>query len=170
MTKKIYIDDASMRRLATSIGREILMGDWRPDYIVGITRGGLTPAVLLSHFLDVPLHTIKVALRDGKDDECDHNCWMPEDALGYETPKRNILIVDDINDTGATFGWIKRDWPAICLPNDPVWEGIWGNNVRFAVLVHNAASSEDSDYVGMEINKAEDPSWVVFPWEEFWTR
>jgi hypothetical protein len=26
------------------------------------------------------------------------------------------------------------------------------------------------DYVGKEINKAEDPLWVDFPWEDWWTK
>lgn len=168
--KKIYIDDAGMRSLVSGIAREILLGDWRPDYIVGISRGGLTPAVLMSHYLNAPLHTLKVTLRDGVEEDCDHNGWMAEDALGYAGEPCNILIVDDINDTGATFGWIKRDWPSTALPRDERWDSVWGHNVRFAVLVHNLASTEPSDYAGMEINKAEDPSWVVFPWEEWWAR
>jgi uncharacterized protein len=168
--KKIYLDDDRVRSLVNSIGREILMDSWKPDYIVGITRGGLVPAVLLSHYLDAPLHTLKVALRDGEEDDCDHNAWMAEDAFGYSEEKRNILIVDDINDSGATFAWIKRDWPTSALPHDEKWSQIWGHNVRFAVLVHNLASEEPSDYVGMEINKAEDPSWVTFPWEKWWAR
>jgi hypothetical protein len=168
--KKVYIDDAKVRSLVLSIAREISLSDWKPDYIVGISRGGLTPSVLMSHYLNAPLHALKVTLRDGAEEDCDHNCWMAEDAMGYDGEKQNILIVDDINDSGATFSWIKKDWPAGCLPTDDRWDGIWGHNVRFAVLVHNLASDETSDYAGMEINKAEDPSWCVFPWEEFWTR
>lgn len=184
MTKKIYIDDSKVRSLVLSIARDISLGDWKPDYIAGISRGGLSPAVLLSHYLDLPLHTLKVTLRDGAEEDCDHNCWMAEDAFGYidynersevgisaDKDKRvNILLVDDINDSGATFAWIKNDWRASCLPNDTAWDTVWGHNVRTAVLVHNLASSETSDYSGMEINKAEDPSWVVFPWETWWER
>ncbi len=168
--KKIYLDDDQVRSLINKIGREILMGDWCPDYIVGISRGGLTPAVLLSHYLNTTLYTLKVALRDGDESDCDHNCWMAEDALGYSEDKKNILIVDDINDSGATFAWIKQDWMSSALPKDDGWAHVWGHNVRLAVLVHNLASDETSDYAGMEINKAEDPSWVTFPWEQWWTR
>jgi uncharacterized protein len=168
--KRIYLDDDRVRSLVSCIGREILLGHWKPDYIVGISRGGLTPAVLLSHYLNLPLHTLKVTLRDGAEEDCDHNAWMADDAIGYDTDKKNILIVDDINDSGATFSWIKKDWQGSCLPTDTRWDDVWSHNVRFAVLVHNLASDEPSDYVGMEINKAEEPSWCVFPWEEFWNR
>jgi hypoxanthine phosphoribosyltransferase len=82
---------------------------------------------------------------------------------------KEILIVDDINDTGATLNWIREDWQSGCLPNSKDWESVWGSNVRFAVLINNEASEfKDVDYVGMSINKLEDPIWCVFPWEEWW--
>lgn len=149
-----------------NLARKILLGDWRPDYIVGITRGGLVPATILSHLLKVPMYTLKVTLRDGVEEDCDHNCWMPEDAMGYEKEPLNILIVDDINDSGATIAWIKKDWPSSCLPADDRWNSCWSNNVRFASLVDNLSSSETVTYTAMEINKAEDDVWIVFPWEK----
>jgi len=98
---------------------------------------------------------------------------MAEDAFGHnqEFPK-NILIVDDINDTGATFNWIMEDWPSGCFPNDDHWNYVWNKNVKFAVLVDNLASkcNVKMDYVGMEINKAEDDVWVDFPWEDWWSK
>ena len=64
------------------------MGDWRPDYIVGLTRGGLIPAVWLSEYLDIPMHTLEVKLRDHSNTES--NLWMAEDAFGYNTEPKNI--------------------------------------------------------------------------------
>ena len=86
--------------------------------------------------------------------------------------QKNILIVDDINDTGATFNWIMEDWPASCMPNDPNWNKVWGNNVKFAVLVDNAASkcNVTMNYFGMEVDKSQEDVWVDFPWEEWWTK
>jgi hypoxanthine-guanine phosphoribosyltransferase len=114
---------------------------------------------------------------------------MAEDAFGYtsrevdffegnpmellnEGRAKEILIVDDINDSGATINWIMEDWPSGCLPDDPTWKEVWNNNVRFAVLVDNLASKCNTkmDYVGMEINKAENDVWVDFPWEDWWTK
>ena len=157
--------DEHCQRLALSV----LKSGFRPDYIVGITRGGLMPALRLSHLLEVPMHTLQVSLRDGG--ECESNCWMSEDAVGYgamgclEGERKNILIVDDINDTGATYRWIRQDWQASCLPNLPEWQDVWGYNVRFAVLVNNLSSEETADYSSIEINKAEHDCWIVFPWE-----
>jgi hypoxanthine phosphoribosyltransferase len=165
--------------LVSKICRNILISDWRPDYIVGITRGGLVPAVLISQYLNVPMHTLHVSLRDGS--ECESNLWMAEDALGpqskhrlpdQESTYKNILIVDDINDTGATLDWIMKDWPSGCFPDDPAWDEVWNNNVKFAVLVDNLASKcgVKMDFVGMEVNKAENDVWIDFPWEDWWTK
>jgi uncharacterized protein len=172
MTKTIYHDWGTIDKWCQRLALEILKSSWRPDYIVGIVRGGLTPAVILSHLLDVPMYSLKVQLRDGLEIDCDHNCWMSDDAFGYDSAgtntgdrRKKILIVDDINDTGSTIKWIKNDWRESCLPRDPAWDDIWGENVRFAVLVNNLASSEEVSWYADEINKEEDPSWIVFPWE-----
>lgn len=192
--KKIYYSWSDIQGACLDIARQIAKDQWRPDYIVGISRGGLIPATLLSHYLDVPMKPLQVSLRDGG--ECVSDCGMAEDALGYPKQERivfnendmasildaagslleegenfkNILVVDDINDSGATIAWIKKDWPASCLPDDPDWEHVWGNNVRFATLTNNLASSETVTYSVWEVNKAEDNCWLVYPWEEFWLK
>ena len=177
---KLKINQHEVNGLVGKICRELATGTWRPDYIVGITRGGLIPAVLISQYFNIPLHTLNVSLRDGNIGP-ESNLWMAEDALGplsknrtidNDTTFKNILIVDDINDQGTTLNWIMQDWPSGCFPDDPSWEEVWNNNVKFAVLVDNLSSKCDvkMDYAGMEINKAEDPVWVDFPWEDWWTK
>lgn len=145
--------------------RQIAQSHWQPDYIVGLTRGGLLPAVMLSQYLDVPMHALKVSLRDGNSDDSESNLWMAEDAY----KGKNILIVDDINDTGATFNWIMQDWPS-GIYDKKGWNQTWNHSVKFAVLVDNLASKCDvkMDYAGLFVNKAEDPVWVDFPWEVWW--
>lgn len=165
--------------LVGKICRDITLGDWRPDYVVGITRGGLLPAKMISYYFDVPCETLKVSLRDHV--ETESNTWMAEDAFGYEyhdpmasgNGKKNILIVDDINDTGATINWIMEDWRSSCFPNDPAWENeVWNENVKFAVLFDNLASDckTKMDFVGEEVNKAENNVWIDFPYEDWWTK
>jgi len=179
--KKIYINHNQLQGHVLELIRQIHIDGWKPDYVVGITRGGLLPAVLISQYLSLPMHAIKVSLRDGQPDDCESKLWMAEDAVGYisfydrtenvasnPADRKNILIVDDINDSGATIAWIKNDWQGGCLPNDAVWDDVWGNNVRVAVVVNNLASSQEVDYSSMEINKEEDPSWIVFPVENWW--
>lgn len=194
---KLVLDQLKLNGLVSKLCRDIVISGWRPDYIVGLTRGGLIPAVMISQYLEVPMHTLSVSLRDSETGP-ESNLWMAEDALGPRTKERivedpndiggilqaasslleegatykNILIVDDINDTGATLNWIMKDWPSGCFPDDPAWEEVWNQNVKFAVVVDNLASqcAVKMDYVGMEINKAENDVWVDFPWEDWWTK
>ena len=123
---KLIINNEQLKGLVAKICRDITNTNWRPDYVVGLTRGGLIPAVMISHYFNVPCETLKVSLRDSGEQES--NLWMAEDAFGYprqekfiENPVdvadileaasdlleagdtyKNILIVDDINDSGAT--------------------------------------------------------------------
>jgi xanthine phosphoribosyltransferase len=169
MTKKVYYTDKQIDGMVHDIIRQMNNDNWMPDYVVGLTRGGLNPALKISHYLNVPMHTLKISLRDGvAEEDCESNCWMAEDAYGYLDSPKNILIVDDINDTGATLNWIKQDWQGSCSVTDERWNYVWNDFTRFAVLVDNDASPFAVNYFGTSINKAEDPQWIVFPWEEWW--
>ena len=166
--KKVYVSWNDVQRQVQELVRQMWLDRWTPDYVVGVTRGGLVPANLISQYLDCPMETLQVRLRDGNENECESNLWMAEDAFNG----KNILIVDDINDSGATLNWIRRDWTSSCLPGDERWNSLWGDNVRIATLYDNESSEcvTDVDYSAEVINKFNDPQWIVFPWEEWWRR
>ena len=176
--KKIHYTWQDVERQTHEILRQINLDRWRPDYVVGLTRGGLVPANLISQYLECRMETLKVSLRD--DSQQETNCWMAEDAFGYggddgypaDSLKKNILIVDDINDSGATLNWIRNDWMSSCFSTSPVWDHIWGHNVRVAVLVDNESSKSEIpvSYSAVDLNKAEEDCWIVFPWEEWWQK
>lgn len=167
-------DDKFVKTAVLEIARQMYDAEFKPEYIAAVSRGGLIPGVLLSHYLNIPL---KVLHTD------ESNLWMAEEAYGYipyeeRKPEdkndhsilytRNILIIDDINDTGKTFKDIVTDWQGSCVPKSEQWNYVWHNNVRFAALIHNEASEFTTDFAGKYINKAETPEWCVFPWENWW--
>ena len=180
MIKKHYYSWTDVEKMCADITLQMYADMWRPDYIVGITRGGNVPATILSNMLNVRCEALKVSLRDDTQGP-ESNLWMAEDAFGYVpqeeqavlksrwdiSKRKKILVVDDINDTGATFNWIKEDWQSGCLPNETTaWNAVWDNNVRFAVLTENLSSTFDGvRYHAHEVNKAEEDIWLVYPWE-----
>ena len=175
--KKVYYTWQQVESQTQEILRQLQSDAWMPDYVVGLTRGGLVPANLISQYLEVPMETLKVSLRDDASLP-ESNLWMAEDAYGQEVfdpmcssdGRKNILIVDDINDSGATLNWIMKDWQSSCFPKDKRWKEIWGRTVRAAVLVDNESSKSKFpiSYSAVDLNKAEEDSWIVFPWEDWW--
>ena len=180
MIKKHYYTWNDVENMCVQIVKNMYADNWTPDYIVGITRGGNVPATIISNMTGIRCEALKVSLRDDNRDS-ESNAWMSEDAFGYNgnpevtkiqgsrwdpSLRKNILIVDDINDTGATFNWIKKDWQSTCLPDESSWETVWGKTVRFAVLTENLSSNfADTNYHCHEVNKAEEDVWLVYPWE-----
>ena len=71
------------------------------DYVVGIPRGGLIIAVMISHRLGVKHMTI------------DHLEKLEEFDLDID--KKKILIVDDISDSGQTLKRFRKDYTTATL-------------------------------------------------------
>ena len=165
MVRKEYYSVGKVKGLVLDLIKQISNDNWKPDYVVGINRGGLTPAVMISHFMNIPMFTLDIQLRDHTRAP-ESNTMMPLDAL----EGKQILIVDDINDSGSTFNWLKNDWRQSAMPADARWQNdiIFGHNVRTACLIENGPSEFECNYSGTTINKVDEPQWIVFPWEEWW--
>ena len=180
MTKVITYTWNDVERAVREIAMKMYKDNWRPDYIIGITRGGLVPAVMLSHMTGIPMHTLCVQLaNDDLDENTETNCWMAEDAFGYVSQgdrdipeiysnsdkKKKILIIDDINRGGDAMEWIMNDWQSTCLPDNPNWNTVWHGNVRFAALIDNTNAKVPMDYCEEEFADENVTLWVEFPWE-----
>ena len=125
--------------------------EWKPDFLVGIGRGGLVPAAYLSHRTGLPLLTVDHSSGErGFGDEL-----LDKLAAKIQADAR-ILIVDDINDSGATINYLRSAIEAKVDRPD---------RLRVAVLVHNARSRARAEYHGSEIDRDRDKRWYVFPWE-----
>lgn len=111
------------------------------DYILGLTRGGLPLATALSHRLGVPMLTHKIQLRDGDVEP------LPQSIANQE----GLLVVDDINDSGATL--------------EAVSSQLNGKYVKYCTWIEKESSSFTVDYLANYVYTDEE-SWIVFPWEE----
>jgi uncharacterized protein len=166
MNNKEYMNYNQMQTYLLQILRQMQTNWWQPDYIVGINKGGLLPGVLMSNYLNVPMYALKVTFKDGHPIDCESNAWMSEDA--YD--RKNILIINDIINTGATFNWIKEDWESGCRPGADEWKNIWHHNVKFAAIINNVVINQKVDYFGRHTDKSQNLDHIVFPTEEWWDR
>ena len=48
MIKKHYYSWQDIEAMCTNIVKQMYADNWRPDYIVGLTRGGNIPATIIS--------------------------------------------------------------------------------------------------------------------------
>lgn len=124
---------------------------WKPDYIVGVKRGGLIPAVKLSHMLDKPLIMMSCQLRDSQDNE----------VRLYEVEEiqkdKNILIVDDMCDSGVTLSKIILKF---------IYNGFDIDHIKTCSLFYNISQNFVVDYFSNKIDRSQDTKWIIFPWEK----
>ena len=132
--------------LVSSIASQI-PDEESPHAIVGLTRGGLVPAVRLSHMYNAKLFCLNISLRDGMVDDSEFDWDLLEDYS-------RVLIVDDINDSGKTFNTVLDKCYHNLIPG-----------AKFCALLEKETSSFKTAYSGEVINKGQEKDWIVFPWE-----
>jgi uncharacterized protein len=146
-----YIDHEHFLADVQALAGDVAGSPWQPDFLIGIGRGGLVPAVYLSHQLNLPMLSI------------DHSAKVPgfaEELLGKiaatSTTGTRLLFIDDINDSGGTIAYIRK--LLADQDGDP-------ENLRFGVLIDNTQSQVVVDYRARTIDRTHDKRWFVFPWE-----
>lgn len=136
-------DIAKLKRWITEV-------DFNPNMIVGLHRGGMVPAIALSHSLDVPCIPLEWSTRDSK--RCDHVTAQYITSLNNKGIK--VLVVDDIVDSGLTISSLK---PHINLRT---------NSVLYTSLWYNPSQSCSMHFWANVIDRSVDDRWIIFPWEE----
>jgi len=128
--------------------KQIKNSNWSPNVIFSINRGGCIPGIYLSHQLNLKHKIIDIQLRD--------STRPPDLKTIKENIKEfdNILLVDDINDSGRTLKIIYD----LKNPSKTIYN---------ATLIYNQESKFKTDFYGKMIRRSEDKSWYVFPWEEW---
>lgn len=117
--------------------------------IIGIARGGLIPATLLSQLKEnstVYSAGVKSYIETTRDKETVYQLPDKADLLKFDI----IYLVDDICDTGLTFKFLLE-------------KHFSDLNIKTISLFYRSNSLYPPDYFG---TKLLDDSWVVFPWEK----
>jgi hypoxanthine phosphoribosyltransferase len=141
-----YIDG-----LARDLSHEV-RGDYAPDAVVAIARGGLVPARIVCDYLDVDdLISIKVEHYVGTGEAGDGPSVKYPLADGAVADK-DLLVVDDIADTGRTFQHTVEHLQEL---GEPPAE------VRTGTLQLLPGSEAELDYVA---SYPDEFAWMIYPW------
>jgi len=118
-----------------------------PDCIVGLARGGLVPAVRLSHILGIPMVSVNLSLRD--------NQIATDLDLSQLAKYNNIAVIDDICDSGKTLHVLDLHLQDLGIAN-----------IQWCTLLHKTSAMFKPAIIGETIKEIDSSQWVVFPWEE----
>ena len=99
--EKIYFTIEEMIDSIKKISVQLVDSNYDPEVIISVNRGGCTPGIYLSHYLNKPHEVINIELRDSN---------IEPDLISIKEKIKqfnSVLIIDDINDSGKTIGIIK---------------------------------------------------------------
>jgi hypoxanthine phosphoribosyltransferase len=136
-----YVNDLS------TIVYDIEKANIHYDVVVGIVRGGLIPAVQISNIFNATFIPLNWSSNVSRVRDKDNNLII--EAINRH---RNILVVDDICDSGVTFDDVTKAY----------------QGVHTACLIYNNVNKRNftPTYYGWEINRNEIPEWFDFWWEK----
>lgn len=159
MDKSVY-DQRQIEILTQDICACIEDEGWAPEIVVGVSRGGLIPGVMISHYFDVPFQPVQASFRDHTKSEKSGVDIKPDYLMERLDSGASILLVDDICDSGVTLDHILNEWKAA------MWTDLdLGGKVRVATLHFRKGCEFEVDYIGEFI---EDDTWIEYPWESWW--
>ena len=151
MVKYWYIDWEEYGRLANSLSRKIKRSGHRFDLVIGIARGGVPLAMVISDMLGVKIDIINVKSYTGIGKRGRPRILS---TLVNGIKGNRILLVDDLVDQGKTMKMLTR-YVSDMKPLD----------LRTASLLKKPWSTFSPDYCLRTVD-----SWVIFPWEKEETR
>lgn len=137
------------RELSEAVAEKIKNSGFKPDIIIGVTRGGLVPAMNLSDLLGIKdILALKVehwgitATKSGKAE-----LKVP---LHASIDGKRVLLVDDLTDTGesieVSLNHLKELNPA---------------EIKTATLLHKSQSEFIPDFYAED---REEWRWIILPW------
>lgn len=121
-----------------------LMQEW--EAIIAIARGGLVPATVVSRELGIRyVDTVCIASYHNYQ-RSEVNLLKPVPEKFLETKGENILIIDDLTDTGKTLEYLHNKLP----------------KAHFATIY---SKPQGRPFVDTYITEVSQDTWIYFPWD-----
>ncbi len=133
---------------ARELAQAIHDDGYRPDIVLAIARGGLLVGGAVAYALGVKnTFAMNVEFYTGVDQRLEMPMILPPIPALVDFEETQVLVVDDVADTGATLELVKE----FCAGNV--------GEVRCAVLYEKPQSIVRCEYVWRHTDR-----WIDFPW------
>jgi hypoxanthine phosphoribosyltransferase len=162
MVEKKYIQAQELLEDSFRLGIKIFESGFRPNFIVGIWRGGTPVGIAVQELLDYfGIETDHISIRTSAYEMINQRSkQIRVHGLGYVIKNINsedaLLIVDDVYDSGLSVEAVLDTLKERTRKNIP-------NDIRIAVVYYKPDNNETGripDYYLYETDK-----WLVFPHE-----
>lgn len=160
--EKLYITPQQLLEDSIEIARQVLLSGFRPNFIVGVWRGGTPVGIAVQEMLDYyAVKTDHIAIRTSSYDNLSRiESPVRVHGLSYMTRAMNaedsLLIVDDVFDTGLSLKAILDKLKERSRKNLP-------HDIRVATAYYKPTRNKTAikpDYCAHETD-----AWLVFPHE-----
>lgn len=160
-TEKKFIDAQDLMEDSIRLGIRVLQSGFRPNFIVGVWRGGTPVGIVVQELLDFyGVKTDHIAIRTSSYSAVgERESQVRVHGLSYLIKNINaedtLLIVDDVYDTGLSTEAIIANLQMKARRNTP--------NIRIATVYFKPANNKTErvpDYYVHETDR-----WLVFPHE-----
>ncbi len=144
------------------LGRMILDSDFRPNFLVGLWRGGTPPGIAVQEFLAYHgVETDHIAIRTSAYEGVDQMSKnIRVHGLDYIIKNANqedsLLFVDDVYDTGLSMQEVLGTYQAKARLNTP-------ENIKTAVVYYKPTRNKTGCVPDFYVHETD--KWLVFPHE-----
>ena len=160
MADKLIIDWKEYNLIVEKLAIRIHQSGFKPDMLIGIMRGGAPIIDVLSRVFKLKCAYLAVESYSGEgiEDQQGELVFSREMSSIAKNMGGNILLCDDLSDTGITLNksvdWLKK--------YEPIQDKI--NDIKTATLWKKKKSTFNPDYCAV---KLENNPWIVQPFEVY---
>ncbi|MCF7857752.1 MAG: hypothetical protein K9N07_00300 [Candidatus Cloacimonetes bacterium] len=156
VSAKINYSYEQIHMLVKQIVEEITNKDIKIDLVIAIATGGWIPARILRTFLPhrgrfpKPLYSIGIINYDSDDNLLDDPTIVQNLPVNIGFNNKNVLLVDEVADSGGTFVKAKE-----------YIEALSPKNLYTAVIHLKDKSKFKPDFIGENAGN----NWIIYPWD-----
>ena len=158
---KLFINAEQLLQDSFELAWKIYDSGFRPNYIIGVWRGGAPIGIAVQELLDVlDVKSDHIAIRTSYYKGIgEHKEKVEVFGLNYMVKKLksedSLLIVDDVHDTGMSIDQIIFDIKEVCKKNTP--------QIKIATPYFKPSNNKTKTIPDFYLHKTD--QWLVFPHE-----